>query len=434
MFAWEFWNEVEPTPAVEDWTAEMAAYLKQHDPNRHLVSTSYGSPSVWKSPDVDFSMTHMYGQAGNTADFTSRIQGDARANLGFGKPYLLAEFGIDWQAGDEKWDPKGNGLNMHNGAWAAMASGSAGTAMLWWWDGYVHPKNVYHVLTPVKAFADTIDWASTPFQPINKIEIVGDPNRPETFRDVTLDGSVGWGKTPSNRYTALRDGTVKEGAVAVTLGGPKRGNPNELFGQIVWTLDMPKAGKVLVHLGDVCSGARLRITLDGREVLDRVLTTGEPGKGPWKTSRLLEPWKVWVSDYDENIPVEVPAGRHELTLANTDGDWLQIRRLTLPSYRSSRYPEADALGLAAEDQMILWVHNRKSTWRTAFDGKTLEDPDPADPQRADDFANGSWRVEWWDTFKGVVLQTDQARAESGALRLTPPSFDRDLAARLTKQP
>jgi hypothetical protein len=431
VFAWEFWNEVQPTPAVEAWTAEMAAYLKQHDPNRHLVSTSYGSPRIWKTRDIDFTMTHMYGQAGNTADFTAQIERETKTNRAFGKPYLLAEFGIDWQAGDEKWDPKGNGLNMHNGAWAALASGSAGTAMLWWWDGYVHPKNVYHVLTPVKAFTDGIDWANTPFQPIENIEINGDPNQPETFGDVTLSGSLGWGRTATNRYHALRDGTVKEGAVAVTLGSPKRGNPKELFSEVVWTLGMPKPGNVLVHLGEVCSGARLRITLDGREVLDRALATGEPGKGPWKRSKLLEPWKVWVSDYDEAIPIAVPAGRHELTLANTEGDWLQIRKLTLPSYRSSRFPEVDALGLAAEGRMIVWVHSRQSTWRAAFDGKTPDSQDHLSVNVATT-SQASWRVEWWDTFRGVVLRTDEVRPESGVLRLSPPSFDRDLAARLTK--
>jgi hypothetical protein len=140
-----------------------------------------------------------------------------------------------------------------------------------------------------------------------------------------------------------------------------------------------------------------------------------------------------VSDYDEKIPIEVPAGRHELTLANIDGDWLQIRGLTLPSYQSNRHPEVDALGLTADDAMIIWVHNRKSTWRTAFDGET---PEPQDKLTLSipTTSNGSWQVEWWDTFKGVVLQTDQAKAESGVLRLTPPSFDRDLAARLTKKP
>ncbi|WP_165251223.1 DUF5060 domain-containing protein [Paludisphaera soli] len=299
VFAWEFWNEVEPGPGVAAWTSEMAAYLKSIDPNRRLVSTSYGSPPIWNDPNVDFTMTHMYGQAGETLDFTDRIKRETWANLEFGKPYLLAEFGIDWQAGDEKWDPEGRGLNMHNGAWASIASGAAGTSMLWWWDGYVHPRNVYHVLTPIKAFADAIDWANSPMKPIARIAVEAAADEAESFTDVTVRSSQGWGRTASNRHELRRDGTVEGGPMATTLGSPTRGgNGKELFSEVAWTLDMPRGGEVLVRIGEVCTAARLRVAVDGREVLDRALPTGEPGQGPWKSSRLLEPYKVWVADYD----------------------------------------------------------------------------------------------------------------------------------------
>ncbi len=181
LFAWEFWNEMPVTPEYTAWMSEMAAYVKRTDPNRHLVSTTYGDAAIWKCPDVDLSMTHLYGQAGNTADFTRQIERKAHRAGRIGKPYLLAEFGIDWQTGDQRWDPKGTGLNMHNGAWAALMTGAAGTAMLWYWDSYVHPKNVYHVLTPVRKFADTIDWTGTHFRPITDAQCRG---RHRSNRDV----------------------------------------------------------------------------------------------------------------------------------------------------------------------------------------------------------------------------------------------------------
>ncbi|WP_165066445.1 glycoside hydrolase 5 family protein [Paludisphaera rhizosphaerae] len=432
VFAWEFWNEVEPNPAVEAWTREMAAYLKEIDPNRRLVSTSYGSPPIWNDPNIDFSMTHMYGQAGNVLDFTSRIHRETQANLKFGKPYLLAEFGIDWQAGDQKWDPQGRAINMHNGAWTAIASGSAGTAMLWWWDSYVHPKDAYQVLTPVRKFTDSIDWANNPMKPVERIAVEGPADAPETFHDVTVSASKEWGRTPSNRHEVNRDGTLKGGPVAMTLGSPKRGGDGkELYSEVVWTLDMPQPGKVLVRIGEVCTSARLRIAVDGREAVNRALTTGEPGKGPWKSSRLLEPYKVWVASYDEDVAVEVPAGRHELSIANLEGDWLQVRSITVPSYRSSRFPDVDALAVAGDDLMVLWVHDRNSTWRDPYSG--------APPDRwaglkltLDAPADSSWRVEWWDTFKGDVVGTVETRPESGRLTLRPPAFERDLAGKLVR--
>ncbi|HOS93893.1 MAG TPA: DUF5060 domain-containing protein, partial [Armatimonadota bacterium] len=228
VFAWEFWNEVSPTPDQVAWVAEMAAYLKQHDPTGRLVSTTYGDATTWACPDVDFTMSHMYGSAGNVADFTPMIASEVGNHRAYGKPYLLAEFGIDWQTYDGKWDPKGTGLNMHNGAWAAALSGAAGTAMLWYWDGYVHPNDLYHILTPVRRFADTIDWAHTAFEPLTSVSIELPPGTPETFSDLQVPSAIEWGATPSAEYTVRPDGEVEGGPVARTIGSPFRADPKEL--------------------------------------------------------------------------------------------------------------------------------------------------------------------------------------------------------------
>jgi len=432
LFAWEFWNEIPPTPEVNAWTAEMAAYLKQNDPYGHLVSTSYGDDHTWRIPDIDFTMTHMYGQAGNVADFTSRIRREARHQAKYDKPYLLAEFGIDWQAPDRKWDPRGTGINMHNGAWASLMSGAAGTSMLWWWDNYVHPLNVYKVLTPVRRFADAIDWAHSRFEPLGEIKLEQPPEHIETFTDLTIPATLDWGRPHSTEYMVRPDGTVKGEPIAMTIGGPNRGNPNELPTQLTWRLNCSRPTRVLVKLGEVCTAARLVIALDGETILDRPLAAGKPGEGPWKSARLLEPYNCWIADYDETIPIDVPAGPHTLTLSNTEGDWLQIRSLTLPNYRSSRYPDVNALGLQSPNLAILWIHNRESTWRTDFEGRKPSEfkglraaiPPPSP---------GRWRVEWWDTRTGEIIQHETAEVKENAMNLIVPDFDRDLAAKLTRE-
>lgn len=152
-----------------------------------------------------------------------------------------------------------------------------------------------------------------------------------------------------------------------------------------------------------------------------------PGKGPWKSAHHLDEWNVWVSDYDEPIAIEVPGGRHDVTFANIDGDWLQIRSLLLPRYRSSRYPAIDALGLASDRQLLLWFHNQESTWRTEYDGKT-----PAQLEAIGVHVpapDGSWQVEWWNTSTGEVVRRDTATAHSGELLLMLPDFSSDMAVR-----
>ena len=217
----------------------------------------------------------------------------------------------------------------------------------------------------------------------------------------------------------------------MTIGSPQRGNPGELHTQLVWHVDMPQAGKVIVHLGQVCSQARLQIAVDGRLSVDRELAAGEAGKGPWKTAKYLAQYRIWVSDYDEDIPIEVPAGRHAVACANGAGDWLQISRVTLPAYRSSHFPDVNVLGLRSERLLLLWAHNRESTWRTEFDGKQprgLRGLRLVVPLAA----GGTWQAQYWDTFAGKVVREDTVRGLDGALTLALPDLARDVAVRLER--
>lgn len=168
--SWELWNE-EPAPAP--WVAEMARCLKGTgefqgqglDPYHHLLSTTYGNPEVWRIPEIDFTQTHSYGK-GDIADHAPVVHRDAEQHAVYGKPHLVGEFGIDWRAADGKYDPDGQGVDLHNALWAAALSGDAGGAMIWWWDNYIHPKKLYGQFAALRKFADAVPWTAGEWKPI----------------------------------------------------------------------------------------------------------------------------------------------------------------------------------------------------------------------------------------------------------------------------
>ena len=142
--SWEIWNETyAPTP----WLREMAEYLKgtgpfagqPADPFKHLVSTTWTDDDGWKIPEFDFTQSHIYGN-GAIPDLSFQMAQDAEDFATYNKPHLVAEFGTDVGGQDAKLDPEGKGVNMHNAIWAAAVSGDAGSAMTWWWDNYIDPK------------------------------------------------------------------------------------------------------------------------------------------------------------------------------------------------------------------------------------------------------------------------------------------------------
>ncbi|MBP1684705.1 MAG: putative glycosyl hydrolase [Deltaproteobacteria bacterium] len=170
IHAWEFWNEAK---APASWVVEMASYLKgtrgfagqPADPYQHLLTTTYGTPDIWRIPEIDLTQTHRYGE-GSIPDHAPLVYDDAQRHRVYGTPHLMSEFGIDFRAPDGRYDPDGKGVNLHNALWASALSGNAGSAMVWWWDNYVHPSRVYAHFSALRQFVESIPWTAGAWEPL----------------------------------------------------------------------------------------------------------------------------------------------------------------------------------------------------------------------------------------------------------------------------
>jgi hypothetical protein len=139
-----------------------------------MVTTSLGlgsrSDELWTLPQIDFAQMHLYVHQPEYIDY-EREQDTARyvlemvpRLLRYEKPFLLAEFGY---SGSEDFNPMNTldagGIHLHNAIWASGLSGAAGTIMLWWWDTYIHPKDLYYHYEAFARFAQDVDWAAAPW-------------------------------------------------------------------------------------------------------------------------------------------------------------------------------------------------------------------------------------------------------------------------------
>ena len=181
IMAWELWNEigsadrdaVRDHSLVVEWNQEMCRYLQSIDPH-HMTTNSLSStevwPEMWQVKENEFAQMHGYYY------FSEEMKRDAKDMAGFmtkwleeidhfNKPYLFAEFGIVPDKPDTGglWDKDPRGVHLHNGLWAPMAYGAAGTGMIWWWFNYVDPKNLYFQFQPVADFTKDIPWTTENF-------------------------------------------------------------------------------------------------------------------------------------------------------------------------------------------------------------------------------------------------------------------------------
>lgn len=435
VFAWEFWNEAN-APAA--WVGEMARFLKgagewknagPADPHGHLVSTTYGNDAVWKLPEIDFSMTHSYGDMGNIPDHAPVVAADAQDSAQWNKPHLMAEFGIDWRAGDEKYDPQGRAINFHNGLWSSMAAGNPGGAMLWWWDGYVHPQNLYGQLTPLRRFSDSVPWTAGAWKPL-KLDPPTQVAGVETFSDLQIVANGVWGKAAQSDFVVAPSGVQGNLPITAFLYSP--GKP-EMRTTPLFHVNYERAGRFSIHVNTVSNSSTIQILLDGKVARELKLDAAPPVdpkvKPEYQSTELSKQWNVYQAIFNREYSVDVPAGRHAIQLQNIAGDWASLESVTLGNYRSSRFPAVNAYGVGQGGNAVLWIQNAAHNWKNDQAQKAVT-PLHDLVLTIRDWPVGRYRVEWWDTTRGVISRTENVVAKNRVLELHIADLPSDVAVRI----
>jgi Cellulase (glycosyl hydrolase family 5)/Domain of unknown function (DUF5060) len=108
-----------------------------------------------------------------------------------------------------------------------------------------------------------------------------------------------------------------------------------------------------------------------------------------------------------------------------------------PDMRPARFedgpqPPVLPFGVASRDEALVWLLDRACDWP---DGAMNNQPKPVTGATIilTGLDDGPWSIDWWDTLAGKSVANGEATAVHGTLRLTPPAFQVDIAARLNKR-
>lgn len=424
VLSWELWNEVEaPAP----WVKEMAGYLQSEDPFGHLVTTTYGNDEVWRLDEIDYTQAHTYGSDEGRQQTVPAIAALGREHTGkWPKPFMIGEFGIDWKTSDSVHDPQGLGTSLHDGLWASVMTRCFGGAAIWYWDGYVHPKNLYGEFTALRRFVDTVPWpklrlASAEFGTTTIPAAVGGQ-----WGDICLQGTLGWMRQPDADLVVGPDGKI-QGDKQFTEFLFSDSKP-DMKAPMRFHVTYPRDGWLVLHVGTINAGAVLHVLVDGAEVWSQDLPAGE-GEGEWKSTKYMAEWNTWQSTYDRDYEVPIAAGEHTIELENSGPDWVTVTGLTFTGCRDPRLETLDLLGLRTDEYAILWIHDPASNW---YDDKYGRLPGEIADAKVTlvGLRDRAYQVEWWDTRKGDVVSTAEATSTAGSLVLAVPAFSRDIAAKV----
>lgn len=427
LLCWQFFNEINNVSAylvradVAAWHTVMGAWLHRNDPWRHLVTTSTDDhAALWSSPEMDFTTFHAYNLSAPAAGLASLAQSYAAR---YDKPVLIEEFGMNWQGWNAADDPGLRGLRQ--ALWSGLLGGAAGTAMSWWWEN-LHALNAYPLFTALSNFrARTVlgagTWTPVAFQ---------QPPPPPTNVGALLPGGQ-----PFTVRLALNTqwGAILPGALAVPNPEAALESPG-VFNSFVHGTAHPQLripflvdawwgtnARAVLHLNSVSSGAILSVRVSGAEIYRQVLTNLD---GTWQVN----------NEYNIDIPVAVPAGRHQLEIRNAGSDWFYLDWVRLENVLPAEYagnwqPQPLAVGVRGPTETLLYAINPRLKYPGQVTNEWVE-PTRGGTLTLSNWPPGTFRADWYDAATAAEMGATTAATSNGLLTLRLPDFREDAAARL----
>jgi len=430
VHSWEFFNEVNITnswknepDSVRTWHRIMAEYLHAIDPYGHVITSSFAGIEddvLWDQPLMQIAQRHFY-----TSDFVcfaDTLSEATRILSRHDKPNLIGEFG---RAKNRYAKEDAEGVSLHNGIWAPPMSGSSGTAMPWWWF-WIDKYDLYRHYAAFSKFAKDVRWYEEGFVPIDpkdiRTEIADDPkDRPlQIVRITPVPGS--FKESPFNRpvtVTVKNDGTLDPPGIISNLPHGIR-NHKALHNPQTFNVNFPAAGTFNVYVAGVSGygGAGLKITLDGEVKLDKPFTD------------ISKEDTQMMTEYNGCYSIDVPTGRHTITLENTGIDWFRMPLITLANYGAAK-PEVKVLALRGKQSCLLWVRNATYVWYAP-----LVDLKPVPAHnvrlRLSHLDRGAYAARLFDPQTGNWLDTLELESD-GEIEIPVGTVVKDMALRLIKK-
>jgi hypothetical protein len=173
-FTGEYWlspqgyDKGERSPKTAAWHREMASFIKQIDPYKHLVSTHFShpqrGPDVWAVTELDFIQSNAYSTfwwfGGQGMDREVALnRGKPEPSVGapaavqkyyddflriWNRPVTVGEWGGHWMSNPRPFLD----AELHTGTWAMAVSPLSGATGFWWWP-HVHFRDRYSLLSSI---------------------------------------------------------------------------------------------------------------------------------------------------------------------------------------------------------------------------------------------------------------------------------------------
>lgn len=458
IHSWELMNEGDPFyPNHHNAVEALAKYIKQTDPNKHLVTTSlwhsFPSKELWSNPsypDVDYADWHQYIglQNGNNLQYiygwqqidlviTNAVSRSAPNSLyinnSAGNEAVVNSYPFAITPGHAytiKCNIKGQSLTT-SGTKAGDVSWVQPTVKIIFKDGWAASEVSSAYPTTGTTFMGTYDWkqfSATVTAPASARYLVLAPAAHWAvgqiwFDDITLhddtaneDITVPNGDFDSNRIdfdTALANYSI---GTQVGAKSSRVVQKPVIRGELGISGDKVFADP---YKGVAFTGENQQLVDDTQGVWLRKLVWGAINPFGiidmywWRDNITKNNLYKYSKSYQAFMTgIQLDNGNY--TDAKTMSSNLKLRA----------WGQKDLVANKAH----LWIDNIDSNWKNVVDGKTIS---PASGTiTVTGFKAGAYKAEWWDTTTGTVTRIDDISCVNSSIILPINSLQSDLACKI----
>jgi hypothetical protein len=361
ILAWELFNEVEwvdaiaKTGVVAKWHADMAAFLREHDPYKHLITTSSSRniPNLYNA--CDYEQPHTYPADGIAA--VRLLHNELRPRPGF-----IGEIGPQGSLQSE------NGSFLQSVVWSSLMTPSIGAAQYWTWD-VVDAKKLYPPLAAAAQFAKEVNFGAWTNANCSRLVVTT-----KESGEASSGPGKGWDTATQTAFTVTPEGEISgiEKMPSFLQGTAHR----EMFPRADFTVTMPSTGLFRVRISQSAkAGAHVKISVNGTVALEKDFV-------PASTDTRQDTW----------LEVPLSAGKQKIRLENTGSDWVVVSRIAFTPFGPTRAALCKAA--ANKNEAILYTYKVGAGKTTTSDTLTLPDLTP-----------GRYKVTWWNVTQNQKLNT-----------------------------
>jgi hypothetical protein len=428
ILAWEFFNEIDNDYSylnasdVAAWHGVVGSWLRANDVFGHLITTSLtGSsdrPEIWSLPQMDYANYHSYAEPGPSSKLNAVAQSFFSR---YQKPVIVEEFGTSAAGWNQTADPYLRGWRQ--GIWGGALGGSAGTGMSWYWEN-IESGNDYPVYASLAQILDRTGWGTGSWTNIAFATNGAPPvtvgnaiaGATPVYVQLPLDGN--WADLVPGKLAV--PGAAAQGFSAETLESFVHGNDHaDLRTPFQLSAWFTNNASLVLHLNSVSDGSIMTVLVDSAKVFSTNLPNLD---GAYNVDE----------EYNTNFTVNIPAGKHLVTVTNTGADWfyldwVQLNQVLPATYAGNWQPEAAAIGLRGTHESLLYIVAPGAAYPANATTASLP-TQHAQTVTLTNWPAGPFFAEWYDPATANSLGLTQSTSTNNSLTLNMPDFTSDIAA------